>query len=67
MRLFADGRMDLGVNFLVASGFTGQTLEVLQLSGEPAPLARIVGVPLSSYVSLTWTYNFGHQRGTGTP
>jgi hypothetical protein len=59
LRPFGDGRMSVGVNILLASGFTGQTLETLALSTEPAPFERIVGVPLKSYVSMTWTYNFG--------
>jgi hypothetical protein len=50
--------MDLGVNFLLAAGYTGQTLETLALPTDPAPFERIVGVPLKSYVSVTWTYNF---------
>jgi carboxypeptidase family protein len=58
LRSFADGRMDLGVNFLRAAGFTGQTTEVLALPADAAPFERIVGVPLKSYVTLTWTYNF---------
>jgi hypothetical protein len=50
--------MDVGVNFPLAAGYTGQTLETLALPADPAPSERIVGVPLKSYVSLTWTYNF---------
>jgi len=59
LRAFGGGRMSLGVNFLLASGFTGQTLETLALSTEPAPFELIVGVPLKSSVSMTWAYNFG--------
>jgi len=62
LRNLNEGRMDLGVNFLLASGFTGQTLETLALPTDSAPFERIVGVPLKPYVSVTWTYNFGHQR-----
>jgi hypothetical protein len=58
LRSFGEGRMDLGVNFLLAAGYTGQTLETLALPTDPAPFERIVGVPLKSYVSVTWTYNF---------
>jgi hypothetical protein len=50
--------MDLGVNFLLAAGYTGQTLETLALPTDTVPFERIVGVPLKSYVSVTWTYNF---------
>jgi hypothetical protein len=58
VRSFGDGRMSIGVDFLLASGYTGQTTETLQLVGESASFERSVGVPLKSYASLTWTYNF---------
>jgi hypothetical protein len=58
LRSLAEGRMDIGINFLVGAGYTGQTLETLALPTDPAPLERIVGVPLKSYLSMTWTYNF---------
>jgi hypothetical protein len=54
----SDGRINIGIDFLLASGFTGQTTETLQIVGESAPFERIVGVPLRSYTSLTWTYIF---------
>jgi hypothetical protein len=55
---FGAGRMNVGIDFLLASGFTGQTTETLQFAGESAPFERSVGVPLKPYASLTWTYNF---------
>jgi Carboxypeptidase regulatory-like domain len=58
LKFFKDGQMEAGLNFLVAGGYTGQTLETLQLPGERAPLERAVGVPLKSYVTLSWVYNF---------
>jgi len=64
LRSIGDGRMGLGINFLLASGFSGQTLETLALPTEPVPFERIVGVPMKSYLSLNWTYNFG-RRGSG--
>jgi hypothetical protein len=60
LRSFGDGRMDVGLNSLLASGYTGQTVEALQLSGDIAPVNQVVGVPLKSYVSLSWVYNFRH-------
>jgi hypothetical protein len=62
LRSFRDGQMDLGLNSLLASGYTGQTVETLQLAGDTTPVDRIVGVPLKSYVSLSWVYNFRHGR-----
>jgi hypothetical protein len=57
LRTFADGRMSLGMNLLIA-GYTGQTTEVLALPDESAPFERVVGVRLPSYVSLSYTYRF---------
>jgi hypothetical protein len=55
---FGEGRMDAALSFLLASGYSGQTLETLALATDPAPFERIAGVPLKSYVALSWTYNF---------
>jgi hypothetical protein len=54
LRTFRQGRMDLGVNFLIARGYTGQTTEQL----EPSPFITVVGVKLHSYVSASYTYRF---------
>jgi hypothetical protein len=58
LRPFLENRMSIGVNFLLASGYTGQTTEMLALPTDPAPFERVVGVPLKSYVSLSWAYYF---------
>jgi len=58
LRAFRQGRMDLGVNFLIASGYTGQTTEVLALPDDAAPFERAVGVRLASYASVSYTYHF---------
>jgi hypothetical protein len=59
VRSFRQGRMDLGVNFLIARGSAGQTTEVLALPDEAvAPFERVVGVRLQSYVSASFTYHF---------
>ena len=61
-RTFSEGRFDVGVNFLLAGGYTGQTVESLALPGETGgPFSRIVGVPLKSYVSVSLSYRFGHS------
>ena len=59
LRPFDDGRTSLGVNFLLPSGYTGQTLETLALPSDAEPFERIVGVPTKPYVALTFTYHFG--------
>lgn len=58
MRSFREDRMSIGANFLLASGYTGQTTEKLALPTDPAPFERVVGIRLKSYVSLSWTYYF---------
>jgi hypothetical protein len=58
LRPFLENRMSIGANFLLASGYTGQTTETLAISNDPVPFERVVGVPLKSYVSLSWTYYF---------
>jgi hypothetical protein len=62
LHTFANGRMSLGMNLLIASGYAGQTTEVLALPGEFAPLERVVGVRLPSYVSLSYTYRFRSRQ-----
>ena len=62
LRPFYGGRMVLSTEFLIASGYTGQTTEVFAFPSDPSyptPIERVVGVPLQSYVSLSWTYHFG--------
>jgi hypothetical protein len=58
LRPFFENRMSIAANFLIASGYTGQTTETLALPSDPLPFERVVGVPLKSYVSLSWTYYF---------
>jgi hypothetical protein len=58
VRPFRNGRMDLGVNFLIARGFTGQTTEVLASPDDAVPFERVVGVRLCSYISASYTYHF---------
>jgi hypothetical protein len=55
VRPFLNGRLDAGVNFLIASGFTGQTTE----NFFPSDIQEVVGVRIPSYASLTFTYRFG--------
>src|SRR5215467_370061 len=58
IRPFASKGLDVGVNFLLASGYGGQTLETLALPGETSPFERITGLPLKSYVTASFTYHF---------
>ena len=58
LRPFRDNRMSVGANFLLASGFTGQTTETIPFQPGTCAIECIVGVPLKSYVSVSWTYYF---------
>ena len=58
LRPFLEDRMSIGANFLITHGYTGQTVETLAYPVGTEPVDRVVGVPLKSYVSLSWTYCF---------
>ncbi|PYT21039.1 MAG: hypothetical protein DMG57_40060 [Acidobacteria bacterium] len=58
VRPFQSKGIDVGVNFFIASGYGGQTLETLSLPGEGEPFERITGFPLRSYVTASFTYHF---------
>jgi hypothetical protein len=58
IRSFERKGIDVGVNFLVARGYGGQTLETLALPGESSPFERVTGFPLKSYVTGSFTYHF---------
>jgi hypothetical protein len=57
VRPFLKGRVDAGVNFLIASGYSGQTAENFY----PSDIQEVVGVRIPSYASVTLTYRFGRQ------
>jgi Carboxypeptidase regulatory-like domain len=58
LRTFREGKVSTAANFLIANGYTGQTTETLALPSESEPFERAVGVPLKSYVSLSFSYRF---------
>lgn len=67
-RPFLEGKLTVGVNALIARGFTGQTVEnfalnpqvgaVGQLPVPDNPVAEVVGVRIPSYASVNVTYRF---------
>ena len=61
-RTFSDGLFDAGVHFLLANGYTGQTLETVQLPGDANPFERIVGVRKASYAGITLSYHFRREH-----
>jgi hypothetical protein len=61
LRPFYDGRMTLSTEFLIAHGYTGETTETFAYPSDPTypkPIERVVGVPLKSYITASWTYHF---------
>jgi hypothetical protein len=68
-RPFLAGKVNVGVNMMIASGYTGQTTEnfatdyrrgyVGPLPVPENPIAEVVGVRIPSYASLNFTYRFG--------
>ena len=65
VRPFMKGRLNAGVNFLVASGYSGQTTENfcqeinLPTTCNPSDIQEVVGVRIPSYASVSLTYRFG--------
>ena len=55
VRPFLSDRLNVGVNFLVASGHTGQTLETFGNSD----ISEVTGVRIPSYASVNLAYRFG--------
>jgi hypothetical protein len=55
VRPFLNRRLDVGVNMLIAGGYTGQTIENFY----PSPIQEVVGVRIPSYASINVTYKFG--------
>ena len=62
VRPFPKQGFDVGVNFFLASGYGGQTIETLALPGEGEAFDRITGFPLRSYVTASFTYHFRRNR-----
>ena len=54
-------RANLRLVVNIARGYTGETTEVFAYPTDPtypAPIERVVGVPLKSYITATVTYRF---------
>lgn len=68
-RPFLANKINIGVNMMIASGYTGQTAENFATDYRPGyvgplpapdnPIAEVVGVRIPSYASLNFTYRFG--------
>jgi hypothetical protein len=55
VRPFLNSRLDIGVNALIASGYSGQTIENFY----PSEIQEVVGVRIPSYASINVTYKLG--------
>ena len=55
VRPFLYSKLNVGVNMLIASGYTGQTLERFA----PSPINEVTGVRIPSYASISLTWKFG--------
>jgi hypothetical protein len=62
VRSFLDGKIQAGIHFQLASGYAGQTTEVLALPGEGEPFERVTGVYIPSYATASVSYRFGGIR-----
>jgi hypothetical protein len=56
VRPFRQSRIDAGINFFIATGYTGQTTENFY----PSAIQEVVGVRIPDYVSFAVTYHFSH-------
>ena len=73
VRPFLGGRINVGVNMMIARGYTGQTTEGFATNYVPGqvglvdgavpanPVQEVVGVRIPSYASLNFTYRFGRR------
>jgi hypothetical protein len=59
VRPFLNERLEVGVNMLVAGGYSGQTIENFY----PSDIQEVVGVRIPSYASINITYKFGGRTG----
>jgi hypothetical protein len=69
VRPFLAGRINVGLNMMIARGYTGQTTENFAVSPQSGtvgplpvpqnPIAEVVGVRIPSYASVNFTYRFG--------
>ena len=57
VRPFGGGRFTGGINFLIASGYSGQTTENFY----PSAIQEVVGVRIPSYASVTFSYRFARS------
>src|SRR5208283_5188086 len=57
-RSFREDKLEAGIHFQIASGYSGQTTEVLN------GIEQVTGVYIPSYVSLSFSYRLGRAPGS---
>jgi hypothetical protein len=57
IRPFCNGRLDAGVHFLIAKGYSGQTTDMFALPGETLG-ETIVGVRIPWHAGASLTFHF---------
>ncbi len=60
-RGLAEGRWVLSLEGQLNNGYSGQTLETLQVGSETSAFERPAGVPLRSFASVSLRYSFGRS------
>jgi hypothetical protein len=61
VRSFTSGRIEAGLNFLIASGYSGQTVETIS-SGKLEGPEQVVGVRLPSFIGASLSYRFRQRN-----
>jgi hypothetical protein len=61
-RSFRNEMFEAGMHFLLANGYTGQTLETLQMPNETMRTERVVGVRNQSYAGVSLIYHLRPAR-----
>jgi hypothetical protein len=71
VRSLYEGKIEISLNMMIASGYTGQTIENFATNYAPGsvglvggfvlanPINEVVGVRIPSYASLNFTYRLG--------
>jgi hypothetical protein len=57
-RSFRDNKLEAGIHFQIAAGYSGQTTEVLN------GVEQVAGVYIPSYASASFSYHFGRAPGS---
>ena len=65
MRSLLGERFDVGLNLMLANGYTGQTTETLALPDETMPFERVVGYGWHPTLEFPFPITFNQSRSEG--